>query len=215
MTKPLRDGWIKWTGVGEPPTGLVDIRLRRGMEFARQQSWAFNWNHELEDARNEIVAYRRLTEETQPSSPPQNAGDRLVKIEVGDSSHTRTAQQWIDLARADLRSNAAPAMDKVSEVFARATSPELYAAPQSDAAPQAEPNPITGQGGPAKPAAAAPDKMAALVDRFLKWKLPTSVCSDSCVSYLDCPFERTGANLLLADEARQMLEYVLAEETKS
>ena len=208
MTKPLRDGWIKWTGVGEPPTGLVDIRLRRGMEFARQQSWAFNWNHELEDARNEIVAYRRLTEETQPSPTPVNITPHclivwlqswwtLSEAERADRHKTfgpdvahlmRGVADMIEQSNAALadgcpctvpgtipcstacscvnpllsggclrcakygsleqrqrraqhiaerlQQNAAPTMDRISEVFARATSPELYAAyQQNNAAP--------------------------------------------------------------------------------
>jgi hypothetical protein len=47
----------------------------------------------------------------------------------------------------------------------------------------------------------------ALVDRFLAWPLPKSVCSDVC-----CTAQqegRIGTNLLDATEARQMLEYVL------
>lgn len=58
----------------------------------------------------------------------------------------------------------------------------------------------------------APD-IKTLVDRFLTWKLPPSVCSDTCVS--DPTFEkryrgsRSGTNLLTADEARQMFEHLL------
>jgi len=47
-----------------------------------------------------------------------------------------------------------------------------------------------------------------LIDRFLVWPLPKSVCSDRCV--LDHGREgRTGTNLLTATEARQILEYLL------
>jgi hypothetical protein len=49
----------------------------------------------------------------------------------------------------------------------------------------------------------------ALVDRFLGWKMPDSVCSDTCVSMRPYPHPRYGTNLLNADEARQMIEYVL------
>ena len=47
-----------------------------------------------------------------------------------------------------------------------------------------------------------------LVDRFLSWPLPTSVCSDQCVCVPNYP-NRVGTNLLTADEAKQMIEYLL------
>ena len=54
-----------------------------------------------------------------------------------------------------------------------------------------------------------------LVNRFLSWKLPNSVCSDGCVTIANYKaatgFERTGTNLLTANEAKQMLEYLLAD----
>lgn len=40
-----------------------------------------------------------------------NEGEQLVKIEVNGSTHVRTAQQWIDLARADLRKTTAASQD--------------------------------------------------------------------------------------------------------
>ena len=127
-TLQLPDGWTEWTGVGEPPTGPMQVRLRYGGEFTHRESWAWaqlDWNHGTGSPRYDIVAYRNLADKTHPSH-----------------------------------------------------------------------------------------KMAALVDRFLKWKLPASVCSDTCVSRSGYPFERIGTSLLTADEARQMLEYVLTEETK-
>lgn len=48
-----------------------------------------------------------------------------------------------------------------------------------------------------------------MVNRFLSWPLPKSVCSDTCVSDRNYQFPRSGTNLLTADEARQMLEYVM------
>lgn len=50
----------------------------------------------------------------------------------------------------------------------------------------------------------------ALVDRFLAWKLPASVCSDTCVTDRNYGFPRSGTNLLDADEARQMVEHLFA-----
>ena len=48
-----------------------------------------------------------------------------------------------------------------------------------------------------------------LVNKFLIWELPKSVCSELCVTYSDYPGSRIGTSLLTADEARQMLEYLL------
>ena len=49
-----------------------------------------------------------------------------------------------------------------------------------------------------------------LVDRFLMWPLPKSVRSDLCVTK-GYGFPRSGTNLLTADEARQMIEYLLSD----
>lgn len=53
----------------------------------------------------------------------------------------------------------------------------------------------------------------ALVNRFLAWPLPESVCSDLIVTKPGAP-HRIGTNLLTADETRAMLEYVLAKNPK-
>jgi hypothetical protein len=50
--------------------------------------------------------------------------------------------------------------------------------------------------------------MKDLVDKFLSWPLPASVCSDLCVTMQDYP-HRSGTNLLTATEAELMLEYVV------
>ena len=47
------------------------------------------------------------------------------------------------------------------------------------------------------------------VDRFLRWPLPQSVCSDLCVTDAKYPHQRFGTGLLDAKEARAMLEFVL------
>lgn len=47
-----------------------------------------------------------------------------------------------------------------------------------------------------------------LVDRFLAWPLPQSICSDVCATDAAYKFPRSGTNLLNADEARQMVEYL-------
>jgi hypothetical protein len=54
------------------------------------------------------------------------------------------------------------------------------------------------------------DTISALVDRFLAWPLPNTVCSDLCVTDRDYKFPRSGTCLLSADEARQMIEYLFA-----
>jgi hypothetical protein len=52
----------------------------------------------------------------------------------------------------------------------------------------------------------------ALTNRFLRWPLPQSVNSDTCVTYNTYEYPRHGTNLLSADEARQMIEYLLEGE---
>jgi hypothetical protein len=56
-----------------------------------------------------------------------------------------------------------------------------------------------------------------LVDRFLTWKLPATVCSDVCVTKRDYPHAhlRRGTNLLTADEARQMVKHLFDDEPVS
>lgn len=49
--------------------------------------------------------------------------------------------------------------------------------------------------------------MDVMVDRFLSWPLPKSVCAD-LVATMGGTAGRSGTSLLTADEARQMLEYV-------
>ena len=53
-----------------------------------------------------------------------------------------------------------------------------------------------------------------MVNRFLSWPLPMSVCVDGICTKRETessyPPKRVGTNLLTADEARQMLEHVLA-----
>lgn len=50
--------------------------------------------------------------------------------------------------------------------------------------------------------------LKALVDRFLVWPLPDSVCADPCACKPGYP-HRVGTNLLTAVEAEQMLAYVV------
>lgn len=52
-----------------------------------------------------------------------------------------------------------------------------------------------------------------MIERFLTWPLPASVCADLCATKPGYP-HRTGTNLLSYDEARQMLEYVLEARRK-
>lgn len=51
---------------------------------------------------------------------------------------------------------------------------------------------------------------AEMVDLFLNWPLPESVCADPCSTKQGTG--RQGTNLLTATEAKQMLEYVLSNE---
>lgn len=47
-----------------------------------------------------------------------------------------------------------------------------------------------------------------LVEQFLAWPLPESVCSDPCVCERGHP-RRSGTNLLTANEAEQMIKHLL------
>jgi hypothetical protein len=53
-----------------------------------------------------------------------------------------------------------------------------------------------------------------LVDRFLTWELPKTVCSDLCVTDRSYQYSRTGTSLLTAEEAKQMLMHVLQDTEK-
>jgi hypothetical protein len=88
------------------------------------------------------------------------------------------------------------------------------AAPSSAPAPSppADNRPLTG--APASPQVAGGDLIAApdwdrLVQRFLAWPLPVSVCAD-LVATRHGETGRTGTNLLSATEAEEMLRHVLA-----
>jgi len=48
-----------------------------------------------------------------------------------------------------------------------------------------------------------------LVDRFLSWPLPATVSCDLCAVSNPSGGQRAGTNLLTADEARQMVEFIL------
>lgn len=50
-----------------------------------------------------------------------------------------------------------------------------------------------------------------MVNRFLRWSLPDNLRSDNCAT-MPCYPNRTGTNLMNAQEARKMLEFVLAPE---
>lgn len=66
----------------------------------------------------------------------------------------------------------------------------------------------------APPAEAVSDRIDELVNRFLSWPLPDSVCSDGVATMRGHP-HRIGTNLLTADEARAMLEHVLGSQGNS
>ena len=50
--------------------------------------------------------------------------------------------------------------------------------------------------------------MDKIVEKFLKWPLPSSVCCDFCATKPGVTY-RSGTNLLSATEAKQMFEYIL------
>ncbi len=49
-----------------------------------------------------------------------------------------------------------------------------------------------------------------MVETFLQWRLPESVCADGCTTRTDWPHPRYGTNLLTHPEAKQMIEHLLA-----
>lgn len=55
------------------------------------------------------------------------------------------------------------------------------------------------------------DVVKEMVDRFLSWKLPKTVCPDAATTDPLYPYDLHGTNLLTADEARQMIEHLLAD----
>lgn len=50
----------------------------------------------------------------------------------------------------------------------------------------------------------------ALINRFLSWPLPDSVCADACATRKGSP-HRSGTTLLTADEAGQMIDHLLGD----
>lgn len=62
----------------------------------------------------------------------------------------------------------------------------------------------------AAPRADVAHDVKALASRFLGWPLPKTVCADGCATNSSYAFPRSGTNLLNADEAEEMLRYVLA-----
>ena len=55
-------------------------------------------------------------------------------------------------------------------------------------------------------------KLDFMVNRFLTWPLPETVCADGCATNPAYPHPRSGTNLLTAEEAKAMLVYVLGLE---
>lgn len=51
---------------------------------------------------------------------------------------------------------------------------------------------------------------AEFVNRFLAWKLPDSLRSDTCVTMSDYKHSRSGTNLMTAAEAAQLYDEVVA-----
>jgi len=58
------------------------------------------------------------------------------------------------------------------------------------------------------PAVAVQRIVSRLVDKFLAWPLPESVCSDQCACERGYP-HRSGTNLLTATEAEAMIKHLL------
>lgn len=58
----------------------------------------------------------------------------------------------------------------------------------------------------------ADGRIKELVNRFLAWPLPTSVCADVCATNSAYQYPRSGTSLLNAIEAEEMLRHVLAAQ---
>ena len=54
-------------------------------------------------------------------------------------------------------------------------------------------------------------KIKELVELFLRWPLPKSVCSDLCVTEPNYKFERYGTHLLNYHEAYTMIEHLVSK----
>ena len=54
------------------------------------------------------------------------------------------------------------------------------------------------------------EDVAGLVNKFLSWPLPQSVCSDSCVTNSSYGYSRIGTNLLNATEAEIMIRHLFS-----
>jgi hypothetical protein len=72
------------------------------------------------------IIYTRSIGMSIERNKPAQTGEELVSISVGGSTHTRTAQQWLDLARRDLRGEAALAKCQQSEEAVNASKLFLY-----------------------------------------------------------------------------------------
>lgn len=64
--------------------------------------------------------------------------------------------------------------------------------------------------GETREAVAPNERLKALVDKFLAWPLPESVCPDLCTNQTKdtYPGQRVGTNLLTAAEAEEMIKYL-------
>lgn len=102
MTTPSDKSEAAWLLYFDDPDKPVEIFMGAGAPesaAARYKQASINWNCHL----FEKVAAPR------PESQQRHGSD-LVKIDDGQSTHCRTAKEWIDLARADLAARSTTGM---------------------------------------------------------------------------------------------------------
>lgn len=133
-----------------------------------------------------------------------NVGVELFPVLPPDSIRARVitsrgeSAEMIDIFLKDLDEYA---LDAIAREFADG----LFKAAGKSAPPQCAPEPRR------------PD-VAAMVNRFLSWKLPSDFAPDCHISFQlpdpvlnPNPTWPIGTNLFTADQARQMIEYLLSE----
>jgi hypothetical protein len=159
----------------------------------------------VEEIESALLAFAKLVLEREPSKEMVIAGCEAMTGNWGayDVYRAMTAE----LLRGT--GGEMTALERLREDLVKMVESEIHDLPQYEAtistAPGAgvEDTYVTGS----YPKLLAVD-LPRMVDRFLSWPLPFSVCADLCATRQE--HGRTGTTLLTAMEAQQMLKHVLA-----
>jgi hypothetical protein len=177
-----------------------------------------------EAVRKELIEFLLATKATVERGPGAEYDARVLLLTVEDRCSAGAeyphAEEWtFDVTEIDELIGLLSATPEVESAKIADLKRQLAAAHVTGRLLQAEvdafkawpdtPLPATARSGMAMLMATDRPRLSLMVERFLNWPLPGSVCSDQCATKQDYP-NRIGTNLLTADEARQMLEYVLA-----